>query len=83
MDRWMVRRRGRSLTVDVQPDALANHEEDAIVEAVESEAAGDDFDVVHVTGPMLLEPPRGTTHLIRRIGDTAHRYGKRLDVGPI
>ena len=83
MNCWHLLRRGRSLRVDVARNALANHEEDAIVEAVEAEATVGDFDVVHVTGPMLDAPPTGTSGLIRRIAETAHRHGKRLDVGPI
>jgi hypothetical protein len=83
MNSWNALRRGRALRVEVEPYALANRDEDAIVEAVEFEAITGDFDIVHVTGSMLFAPPPGTTRLLRRIGDTAHRHGKRLDVGPL
>ena len=83
MDDWSVIRRGRTVRVDAHPNALRDGEEDAIVLAVEAEAADDDFESVRVTGAVLDEPSRGTSSLIRRIGDVANRHGKRLDVGPI
>ena len=83
MNCWNVLHRGRALRVDVEANALANHEEDAIVEAVEVQALAGEFDIVHVTGSVLISPPPGTSSLIRRIGDAAHRHGKRLDVGPL
>ena len=83
MNCWTLRTRGRALRVDIQATALEAHEEDAIVDAVEAEAATGNFDVVHVTGSMLDAPPIGTLALIRRLGESAFRHGKRLDVGPI
>jgi hypothetical protein len=80
---WKLLRRGHALRVEVEPSALEQHEEGKIISAVEDEAAGDGFDVVHVTGPALEGPADGTRALIRNLADVAKRHGKRLDVGPI
>ena len=83
MSSWRVSHRGRSLRVDVDATAVRDHEEDAIVVAVESEAEHDDFDVVHLTGALLEQPVPGLSSLVRRVGDVATRHGKRLRVGPL
>jgi hypothetical protein len=78
-----VRRKGRDLRVDVDRNAVSKGEADPIVQAVSSEAASDDFDVVRVTGAMLRDPPSGATRLLKALGDIAKRHGKRLEIGPI
>jgi len=83
MNCWKVSRKGRALSVNVDRDAVARGEGDAIISAVSSEASLGDFDVVRVTGPMLGDPPNGTVRLLRALGDVAKRHGKRLEIGPI
>jgi hypothetical protein len=83
VDDWNVRRKGRDLRVDVDRNAVSNGEADAIVQAVSSEAAGDDFDVIRVTGAMLRDPPTGAKRLLKALGDIAKQHGKRLEIGPI
>jgi hypothetical protein len=69
--------------VDVDAAAVRDHEEDAILVAVESEVEDGDFDVVHLTGASLEHPLPGLGALVRRVGDVATRHGKRLRVGPL
>ena len=77
MNSWRLQRRGPELRVEITPAALTDHEEDAIIVALEGELDAE-VEVVHVSGPVLEEPLDGTNDLIRRVGTVAGQRGKRL-----
>ena len=83
MDCWRLRRRGSELRVEVSPSALDDHEEDAIIVALEGEVDADGVEAVHLTGSVLDEAHGGMTDLVRRVGLVAAHHGKQLVVGPI
>jgi hypothetical protein len=80
---WRLQRLGPELRVVITPSALVDHEEDAIIVALEGEVDAEGVEIVHLTGPVLDEPHGGMTDLVRRVGSVAGRHGKRLVVGPI
>ena len=83
MDSWRLQRRGPELRVEISPSALTDHEEDAIIVALEGELDADGVEIVHLTGSVLDEAHGGMTDLVRRVGSVAGQHGKRLVVGPI
>ena len=80
MRSFEVSRLGSTLQVAVRPEGVG--QADQIAEAVER-SADETVDVVRLTGPVLDEPRRGLTALLRRVSDTARRRGKRFQIGPI
>jgi hypothetical protein len=83
MDSWHLQRRGPELRVEITPSALRDHEEDAIIVALEGEVDADGVEAVHLTGSVLDEAHGGMTELVRRVGLVAVDHGKQLVVGPI
>ena len=83
MNSWRLQRRGPELRVEITPAALTDHEEDAIIVALEGEVDADGVEIVHLTGPVLDEARGAMKDLVRRVGSVADQHGKRLVVGPI
>ena len=83
MDSWHLLRQGPELWVVITPSALMEHEEDAIIVALEGEVDADGVEIVHLTGSVLDEAHSAMKDLVRRVGSVAGQHGKRLVVGPI
>ena len=83
MNSWRLQRRGPELRVEITPAALTDHEEDAIIVALEGEVDAEGVEIVHLTGPVLDEARGAMKDLVRRVGSVADQHGKRLVVGPI
>ena len=83
MKSWRLQRRGPELRVEITPAALTDHEEDAIIVALEGEVDAEGVEIVHLTGPVLDEARGAMKDLVRRVGSVADQHGKRLVVGPI
>jgi hypothetical protein len=83
VDSWRVERRGPELRVEITPSALTEHEEDAIIVALEGEVDADGVEIVHLTGSVLDEGPERDEGSRSAGGFRRRSAREALVVGPI